>query len=783
MATAAQAGAQASQRIVDIIDASKREDHTNITIQFSCTLRYITHSPATGGSETMIRFRPGPDCGLGLINSGLNEIPSVAGTDGLLGNARLEDGAPGEVNLLLQWSKPVTYVIAPAGDQRGIIIRVLHALPKGQIIIQEELQPPTVFAINLESRTREFTADEIAAAASRLGVPAYASKTVVNGTTWYGLRVGPVTTRKQADQILVNAQRTYPRAWLVIGEESGDTTPEGTVGEQTAANAIVDAPLPDEQRAKLLADARAAMTRRDFKSATELLSILVRQPEFPARAQAQELLGLSRERAGQIAHAKAEYEEYLRRYPSGPAADRIRARLKALAVAGRKPRGTRETNDAGDRNWLVSGGVSQLYRRDQNSVTSSGQNFSQTTQNGLINYGDILVRRRGERFDFLSRAYAGYTWSLIHNADGTGNSLAQVNAAFVELTDKSWNLTGRLGRQTRGTSGIFGSFDGAWIAYHMTPRFTLNLTYGYPLDTVTESPRTQRSFQGMSLDFGTFAQSWDFSVYGVTQKFQGQTDRRAVGLETRYFRPGRSLIALVDYDTFFKTINGYTLIGSASLPDNWLLSLNLDRRNSPLLTLRNALIGQPVTTLADLSMNFTQDQIDQLARDRTARSDLYAVTLTHPIGERFSISTDFYMTRVGGTPASGNVPGAPASGADRAVQLQIFGNSLWRASDLHVLSLRYEKSDTGTTESVFLNSRLPVFKRWRLGPRLRLDRIHYDFDGTTQLILSPSVRIELLRTRTLFEFEAGSDFGSRNLPLDQQRTHAWYVSMGYRLGF
>jgi len=46
----------------------------------------------------------------------------------------------------------------------------------------------------------------------------------------------------------------------------------------------------------------------------ELLSRLVHQPEYPARAEAQELLGLVRERAGQLAQAKAEYQAYLQRY-------------------------------------------------------------------------------------------------------------------------------------------------------------------------------------------------------------------------------------------------------------------------------------------------------------------------------------------------------------------------------------------------------------------------------------------------------------------------------------
>ena len=219
LAVSSIAQAQIGPRIVDVIDASRRDDHINLTIQFSCTLRYIAHTPATSGSETLIRFRPAPDCGLGFNPTGLNEIPSVAGSDGLLKNARLEDGAPGEVNLSLQWTKPTTYVVAPTGDQRGFVIRVIQEAAKGQIILPEEVQPSSIFAVNLDSRTKDYSPEEIAAATARFGTPAYVSKTVLDGVTWYRLRIGPVNTRKDADQLLASAQSSFPRAWLVIGEE------------------------------------------------------------------------------------------------------------------------------------------------------------------------------------------------------------------------------------------------------------------------------------------------------------------------------------------------------------------------------------------------------------------------------------------------------------------------------------------------------------------------------------------------------------------------------------
>src|SRR5258705_7681078 len=51
-----------------------------------------------------------------------------------------------------------------------------------------------------------------------------------------------------------------------------------------------------------------------------------------------------------------------------------------------------------------------------------------------------------------------------------------------------------------------------------------------------------------------------------------RTDRRAVGMQTRWFRPGQSLIALVDYDAFYRSLNEATIIGNVSLPAQFLLS-------------------------------------------------------------------------------------------------------------------------------------------------------------------------------------------------------------------
>jgi hypothetical protein len=792
----AAARAQPAGRLIDIIDAVRRDDHVNINIQFSCSMRYITHLPANSGAETQFRFRPGTDCGLGSALSGVNELPSLAGVEEYMKEFRVDSGAPGEVNLTVTWRKESTYVVAPTGDQRGFVIRLIDAPVKGHAYIQETLAPNATFAVNLESRQTPFEEAEITATSRQFKTTAYVSSIELDGIKWYRLRVGPLSSRNDAEQLLALSLASFPRAWLVIGEDEAAAPGEGSVTLPPAAPSIPDPALPPEERAQILAAAKSAMTARDYKSAVESLTILVRQPEYAERAEAQELLGLSRERSGQLAHAKAEYEEYLRRYPGGPAADRIRARLKALALAGRKPRNVSSSGSQMPVGWSYSGGLAQLYRRDQNDITSTGVSFNQTSQNAIINNADFVGRRRGEQYDFLGRVYAGYTKDLLKGPAAPGDQ-TQINAAFVELTDKKIDLTGRLGRQSRGSDGVFGTFDGAWISYRIAPRVTINTTFGYPVDVLNEGVRTNREFVGIAADFGTLFRSWDFSTYAIEQKYNGATDRRAVGVETRYFQPGRSLIAMIDYDTFFKTLNSATVIGGVTLPGSWTLSFNFDHRNTPILTLHNALIGQPVGTLEELLPNFTPAQIVQLARDRTAMSDVYALTLTRPIAEKFQISADTYLTKVGPTPASGNVPAGPASGTDRAVQVQLFGTSLWRSADLHVLSLRYDTNPTAVTESVDISSRMPIWGNWRIGPRFEINRIRYDADQSTEMGYVPSVRLEMLRSRVMFEFEVGADKGRRQVPglvlapgqvpvqapPDTQTSTQIYFSLGYRLGF
>src|ERR1700732_3783992 len=69
--------------IVQLIDVQEREDHADISIDFSCSARYVTNTPVSHGSKTTITLKLGPDCGMqnGLIPP---ELPLVGGGGSIL---------------------------------------------------------------------------------------------------------------------------------------------------------------------------------------------------------------------------------------------------------------------------------------------------------------------------------------------------------------------------------------------------------------------------------------------------------------------------------------------------------------------------------------------------------------------------------------------------------------------------------------------------------------------------------------------------------------------------
>ncbi|MGH8138755.1 MAG: SPOR domain-containing protein [Steroidobacteraceae bacterium] len=786
-----QSTTQGPSRLIEIIDVDERDSQIDITLQFACSLHYAGHSPASEGSEVRLRLRPDPDCGPSASVGGgelATEIPPISGPRGVVAGARLESSVGGEVTLTLTWAKPESFVLAQGASARGLRIRLLRARDdKPRILVTERGDTASNFAVNLESQHQPFDAGAVELAAKRLQTKTFVSQVETAGEKWYRLRAGPFDQRAVAESVLRAASREYPRAWLAVGDDSITNDPNAAVAEPPlpAVEPIgVDPPMDPKERSSLFAAARKAMRGRDYAQAVQILTKLQRQPEFAERAQAQEMLGLARERAGEVAQAKAEYEEYLRRYPNGPAAERIRSRLRILRAAASAARaGGLDGSDNADHGWKASGGVSQLFRRDSFGTDVNGPIFSTIVQDAIFTDADLFVHKDGERFATSLRTNFGYAKNFLPADIRGADDRVRITTAFFDLDDRLLGLRGRLGRQTATTDGTFGTFDGGALAYQFAPSWSLRGTVGMPVDDAGDGVRTEGRFETVAVDYAPALSHWDTSIYVTQQQLDGIRNRQAAGAQVQYAVLRASLVGYVDYDTAFQSLNALVLLGNWQLPARWQITLDLEHRNAPILTARNALIGQQGATLTQLEQVYSEQQIVQLARDRTPVLSSYIASAMKQLGERFQVILDVFYTQLSSTPASGGVEVfTGTAGNDLSYQAQLLGSSLLRAGDFNQLIVRYDETPAYNTLGWQFISRYPLFGAWRAGPRILVQRTVTD-TGFTQISYAPYGHVDYQRNGRLLEFEAGAELGRNPPALQIGNSTRLFVSVGYRINF
>jgi tetratricopeptide (TPR) repeat protein len=777
---------QGPSRLIDVIDVDEHDTQVDITLQFNCSLHYAGHAPASEGPEVRLRLRIDRDCGTnGEITT---EIPPVSGPRGIVASARLESSLGGEVTLTLTWAKPESFVLAQGASATGMRIRLIRTHEeKPRILVTDRGDTASNFAVNLESQRQPFEPGAVELAARRLQTKTFVSEVETAGEKWYRLRAGPFDQRTIAENVLRAATKDYPRAWLAVGDDSVTNDPNAAIAEPPlppVEQIGVDPPMDPTERKALFDQGRKAMRARDYPQAVQILTKLQRQPEFPERAEVQEMLGLVRERSGEVAQAKAEYEEYLRRYPDGPAADRIRTRLRILRAAAATARsGGLDESEEADHGWRVSGGASQLYRRDSFGTAFNAPLFSTIVQNAVFTDADLFVHKDGERFTTSIRTNFDYVKNFVPTDVEGADNRTDITTAYLDLNDKLLGWRGRVGRQNTTVDGIFGTFDGAQLAYHLTPSWSVRGTFGMPVDDTREGVRTDRRFETLALDYAPTLSHWDSSVYFTQQKDDGIKDRQAVGSEVQYATQRATLVGYADYDTAYDSLNAFVLLGTLQLPDRWQITLDLEHRNAPILTTNNALIGQTATSLTQLEQTYNQQQIIELARDRTPELSSYTASALKQLGERFQVIFDVFYTKLSSTPASGGVEAFTGTdGKDLSYQVQLLGSGILRANDFNQVIVRYDETPTYNVLGTQFISRYPLFGAWRFGPRLLAERKVTD-TGFTSYFYSPYGHLDYQRNGRLLEFEAGIEKGQNPTALEVGNTTQLFVSAGYRINF
>ena len=798
MALASVCVAQPGRVLLSDVIVTAVDGGADVSLTFDCPVHYASHAPDARGRDLVLHFDATDLCdGYALTGAGTRRVRG--GEPASLLEVEYEGEGRGAA-LRLHFSREVEFVVRSQTDFRALVVSVRTATPER---VATSSPQTGRYAINLRSSNHSFDQADLDRLNSIGTYAAYQVRSEIQGRTWYRLRVGFFATEREA-RVAADALRAeYPGLWIgfaaddemeaartdplissggggAMAEDSG-TAMETEPGASALAPASAAVASSPQKRAELLEQGRRALAAGELPQATQIFTKLVQQPDDEYAEAAQELLGVARERNGQTAHAKAAYEQYLERYPDGEGAARVRQRLAALTASTGESRSsivsTQHASTPAGSPWNVDTSLWQYYRRMTAQVNDDPSLLSQSA---LLSNVDLDVLHAGERVDLESRLALGY-WYDFMGEDGPGSE-STISHLYVEADGHAGNWRFRMGRQTRGGAGVLGRFDGALFSYQPWDRIRLNVASGYPVYSTHDSFDSTRVFEGVSIDIDDVATAWDLSAFYNQQRAGGILDRQAIGTEARYFDDHRSLYALLDYDMSYSALNSLYLVGNWRTRGQLTMNATINRAHSPYLTTSNALVGQPLTSIDELIALETEEQIRQLALDRTATSDTWSFGLSRPVLQRLQVDVDVTSTSYSSTVASGGVEAFPASDY-RYYSISLLGQSLLKEGDMGILSLRFGDTTSYQVTSLSLDARYPV-RSLRINPRLRVDRRTRLADGTTEWIYTPLLRLQLQWQRRYYiEFEGGMYLSNRDIDGITNDFRSSFFNLGYRYVF
>ena len=782
------------------VDESGDESLASIDIRFNCKAQYLGHDPSAGGDRLRIYLEPTTICnGVSPLVAETRSRTRPLNADGAHLVDLIYDGnESGGPVLTLNFSEAVTFDVSMAAVAFELTVTV-----RRETLIQHEstaisstlahrqvihAKPPAPnYVINLISLRRAPTIADALGLALAPDQRLFYSEAVVDGVVWYRLRLGDFDSPASARESLMRIESAFPGAWIDQLEDRARDTDLTVAAQQLAElpQLQIDDGRGTAKINSLMEDARRSIIAGDTSKAIQIYTKILQLPANERQAEAQEYLALAREKNGQLAHAKAEYQRYLSQYPDGDGAGRVNQRLAAL-LANNRPAAGGSPNSSGNMNarksnWRIQTYVSQYYRRDVNQPNDQDEIVSQSALYTDVNFD---ARRRGERFDFSSRLSAGYRNNFLDSGIGrnSGNS-TRISYAYADLADASTGLRGRIGRQSRNSGGVLGRFDGINLGYQLNEKLLISSVMGKPAYSASDGIDSARSFFGTSVNYGPIFEKLELGLFYIQQDIEGVRDRQALGGEFRYFGGKQSLWGMVDYDLHFGELASAFLQGSWRFDSRLSIHALANKRGSPFLSTGNALIGQPVATFAELSNIFSADELTELGRDRSAASTNFSFGLSYPISPRLQINGDIGQSTIDDTPASGGVLATPGS-TYRYFSGSLLASSLLKEGDVSIVGLRYSDSDTSNTISITLDSRYPIGRTFRLNARLRVDRRELISDGSELWTYTPGIRIQYRRSQKFrLEMEAGKLFSQQDSVSSNQDRESYFVNLGYQVFF
>ena len=587
----------------------------------------------------------------------------------------------------------------------------------------------------------------------------------------------PVREESIGEPTVASQAQSAPKIPLTPAPNETVATPTPSP-TPSALNGATGAESTSDAYRKALDEGRQAAMSQDYPRAIALYTKASQSTDIATRQEALEMLATARERNHQDAQAKVIYEQFLAEYPDSEAAPRIRQRLSGLLTRNLPVQKKLIRPDSSGGMWTAVGNVSQFYQRNEIEVNGDK---AVVGVDGMFTNADIIVDRRSQSLDLGMRV----STNGLYDFGPDGDSTYQMSTAYLEAQQIDWGVDVRVGRQSQQSNGVLGRYDGAQIQYKVASWLKVGAIGGYAVDYSSNAFSTERPLYGVNADISLGDGTWEFAPFYIEQQANGLVDRRAVGMETRYFRNNMSVFSLLDYDTYHKDLNTSYLMLNYRFENGLTSYATFDHRRSPYITTENALIGQGVNNLGDLENTYTNQQIQQLADDRTSTLTLATVGFDKEISPRLEIGSDISYSDYAETQASGNVAAIPSQ-QDYYYTLRFRSDGIFGSQTYSALYLRYADGNDSRLSSIYWNNRFTFRSVWQFYPRIRFDYRDFTNTGDSQWTIAPSMRLDYRPTRNMyFEFEGGYDKTQRDSQNQMQQMDiiGYYFRLGYRTVF
>ena len=547
----------------------------------------------------------------------------------------------------------------------------------------------------------------------------------------------------------------------------------------------------DVRATELLERGRQDLTAKNYDAAIDRFNQLLLLPPNVASKDAQELIGVAWERAGDLARARVEYQLYLRLFPEGEGAERVSQRLASLDP-GQAPQTPNAPAAATASNTPVAppkaftGSVAQYYyggvARSESLVNvTSGvdrQTLSKTTQSAIVTSADLNARYVQPEAE--TRLVLRGTGATNLSSESHNNSL--LNTAYVDYRRTESGVGLRAGRQSAISGGLLGLFDGLSMVYPVRTGLKVNLMGGVPANTLVAAP-AQRLLAAMVEGDGFFDQ-WGGSAYIIDQTVDGFVNRRALGTEVRYASDNYSAYTLVDYDVNFKALNAVTLQGSVQVAAQTTVTVLWDQRKAPSLQLTNALITTGQASIKDYLASHTLDEAKAAAVAITAMARQGLIGLSRPLNDHWQMGIDVRYSQIGALPAVGIYQATPATGAQIGASAQFTGSNLYSSHDLNSIGIAYTSTPTFKGAQISYNNLTGnTDNDLTYEPSIRFYGQH-STDGLKLKRVTPGLRASYrMSRRASLVGESIVEYSVTDGPGGHDKTSSVFFTVGYRYEF